>query len=84
MNHRDIYFVGLLALVYLYFEGPGPEMSRGEVVRSLPPLPDDSTPPAGLPVTDACPRDLSHQISLRGDGAIWCLACDEGFFPSPI
>jgi hypothetical protein len=29
----------------------------------------------------ACPRDLTHRVSLRADGAMWCLACDEAFYP---
>lgn len=86
MNHRDVWFVGLLALVYLYIDGSAPTAQPVDVAQpqSIPPLPNEPAPVLFAPVTDACPRDLSHQISLRKDGAMWCLGCDEGFFPAGI
>jgi hypothetical protein len=81
MNHREFWFVGLLALAYIYLDGSALAAQREDMVASPGPLPDDPAPPVLPRVTDACPRDLSHRISLRRDGALWCIACDEGFYP---
>lgn len=86
MNHRDVWFVGLLTLAYLYLDAAAPGGRRQGVARDAA---DDLQ--AGNPVdttgpfaSDSCPRDGSHNISLRDDGAMWCLACDEGFFPAGL
>jgi hypothetical protein len=83
MNHRDLWFVGLLALAYLYLDGTGSAAPSEAQVRSepLPPFEDDSTEEPFALAADACPRDFAHPISLRADGAMWCLTCDEGFYP---
>lgn len=87
MNHRDIWFVGLLALAYLYLDAAAPAVRRLAALEphSLPPLDEDPDfQPFSFAVADACPRDLRHPINLRGDGAKWCLACDEAFYPMAI
>ena len=78
MNHRDVWFVGLLALAYLYLDAAAPTGRRQGVAREA------GDVPGGTDGSEACPRDLSHRISLRADGAMWCLACDEGFFPAGL
>ena len=82
MNHRDLWFVGLLTLAYIYLDGIATGATRRAAPAPLEALPDEPPAPDAGPVTDACPRDLAHPISLRGDGAMWCRACDEGFFPA--
>lgn len=87
MNHRDIWFVGLLALAYLYLDASAPEARRAALAppQDAPPLdPEPSEEPVGYAYADACPRDPAHAVSLRGDGAKWCLTCDEGFYPVAI
>lgn len=74
MNSKDLCFLGLLALAYLYLDsGPAGE----QPVRRLS-VADDAGSAPGDPV---CPRDAAHPVSHRGDGALWCRGCDEGFFP---
>lgn len=84
MNHRDVWFVGLLALAYLYLDASAPAARREALVPDppLPPLRDDPGEEI-LPFTPdvTCPRDLTHTIRVRGDGAKWCLTCDEAFYP---
>ena len=86
MSHRDVWFVGLLALAYLYLDAAAPSARRAGVARdSAGPAPaGDAADPFDAFATDSCPRDGSHSISLRADGAMWCLACDEGFFPAGL
>jgi len=78
MNPRDVWFVGLLALAYLYFDSTasGRRASAGARVTPLPVPPQRSYGPAPI-----CPRDEGHPVSLRRDGVKWCLACDEAFYP---
>ena len=78
MNQRDVWFVGLLALAYLYLDAAAPTARR----QGAEPTASDA--PQTGDAADACPRDGSHSISLRDDGAMWCLACDEGFFPAGL
>lgn len=78
MNHRDLWFVGLLALAYLYLDAGTPQ-GRSSAPRLAPP-----SDPEGLTGPDGCPRDLSHPVRRRGDGAKWCLSCDEAFYPLAI
>ena len=88
MNHRDVWFVGLLALAYLYLDAAVPALRRGSLARQprFEPLreADKAEEPVAFDVVDACPRDLSHAILMRGDGAKWCLSCDEAFFPAAL
>jgi hypothetical protein len=88
MNHRDIWFVGLLALAYLYLDAAGPALRRGALTRQpqLEPVQDgaDEEDAVSFEMVDACPRDFSHAVSLRGDGAKWCLSCDEAFYPAAL
>lgn len=78
MNPRDVWFVGLLALAYLYFDSTAPER-RASAGAKVTPLPVPQRAPVGpMPV---CPRDDAHPVSLRRDGVKWCLACDEAFYP---
>jgi hypothetical protein len=87
MNHRDVWFVGLLALAYLYLDAAAPAARRtsGVLAQPLRPLPDEiPVEPFGFPAIDGCPRDDSHPVSRRDDGAKWCLRCDEAFYPVPI
>lgn len=84
MNHREVWFVGLLALAYLYLDVAAPP-ARREQLAPRPPLPPIDEEPAEEPFTlelvDGCPRDATHPISRRDDGAKWCLSCDEAFYP---
>jgi hypothetical protein len=86
MNHRDVWFVGLLALAYLYLDAAAPATRRQGATRAAggDPRVDDAADAIGVFATEGCPRDGSHSISLRADGAMWCLACDEGFFPAGL
>lgn len=90
MNHRDVWFVGLLALAYLYLDSPAPAARWSAPHRHRPgPLPPREDPScdtgreaSGL--AELCPRDLGHVVSVRGDGAKWCHSCDEAFYPAAI
>jgi hypothetical protein len=87
MNHRDVWFVGLLALAYLYLDAAAPAARRSFAALPQPPLPlsdDAAVDPSGFPAVDGCPRDDSHPVSRREDGAKWCLSCDEAFYPIAI
>lgn len=80
MNQKDIYILGLLALAYAYLDRSGARTLAPVRIRSLPapgrrPLPAPVQPRAG------CPKVGSHPVALRPDGAVWCRACDQGFFP---
>lgn len=85
MNHRDVWFVGLLALAYLYLDAAAPA-GRRDTMASGPIFSPRTRHPArddlGYSFMEACPRDISHTVSLRADGAKWCLACDEAFYPA--
>lgn len=91
MIPKDAWFLGLLALAYMYSDSSPAErtMSDGEIgpdplaggtggEAAAPPL------PARVAARDACPRDHRHGVALRADGAIWCHDCDEGFFPEVV
>ncbi|HET8656179.1 MAG TPA: hypothetical protein VFL93_11735 [Longimicrobiaceae bacterium] len=82
MSRNDLWFMGLFALAYLYLDSAPAALPAGESEpaprRPLALLP----PPRPIVVPrGACPRDLTHRVSLRADGAMWCLACDEAFYP---
>ncbi|HEX6927235.1 MAG TPA: hypothetical protein VF167_17555 [Longimicrobiaceae bacterium] len=85
MNHRDVWFVGLLALAYLYLDAASLAPRREALARGrafLPP-PEEAPEPSGFALSETCPRDLTHPVKLRpADGAKWCLVCDEGFYPA--
>jgi hypothetical protein len=84
MNHRDVWIVGLLALAYLYLDSASPR-GRGKIqLAGFAPREDDPVPWLPALAADGCPRNLSHSVSLRSDGAMWCLGCDEGFFPAEM
>ena len=40
--------------------------------------------PVLVATRDVCPRDSLHAVKVRADGAVWCLVCDEGFFPAMV
>lgn len=85
MNRRDIWLVGLLALAYIYLDSATPTSRRTAAPASWarPPADEDGAiDSVAFDDPDACPRDLSHPVSLRADGAKWCLTCDEGFYPA--
>jgi hypothetical protein len=95
MNQKDTWFLGLLALAYLYLDS----------LSTPPQMSDDAPPPASLPADesldpsrllpvpvaralpakvvprDVCPRNQLHAVALRADGAMWCRGCDEAFYP---
>ena len=87
MKHKDAWLFGLFALAYLYLDtlaSPAPVARPAEERVFVPPA--DEPPPfpmasLGIVPRDACPRNVAHRVSLRGDGAMWCLSCDEGFYP---
>ena len=91
MSQKDAWFLGLLALAYMYVDSS----SAAPAVSDEEPLPAPAPPvaePAAvalsrrfLPVRivprAVCPRDQLHPVAHRADGAIWCRGCDEGFYP---
>ncbi len=88
MNHRDIWFVGLIALACLYLDAATPALRRGALARRPRLEPrgdaDNAEDALAFETLEGCPRDLSHAILKRGDGAKWCLSCDEAFFPAAL
>ena len=90
MKHKDSWLLGLFTLAYLYLDTRSPSRppakpaARMLETQSLSWPEEAPTFPAaslGVVPRSACPRNLTHRVSLRGDGAMWCLACDEGFYP---
>src|SRR5688500_10542342 len=95
MNQKDGLFLGLLALAYLYVDATSTPRPMSDDVRTPPSSPSEE--PAdrsrllpvplvrALPVKsvarDGCPRNPSHAVALRADGAMWCRGCDEAFYP---
>jgi hypothetical protein len=84
MNSRDLCFLGLLALAYLYLDARGAQAAPHP--HSRPHSPEQEPTDlwrATLParVEPACPRQGAHPVSRRADGAVWCHHCDEGFYP---
>ena len=74
MNSKDLCLLGLLALAYLYLDPRSDAAGAGQPLA----LVGGSARRAADPV---CPRQAGHPVSRRADGALWCRACDEGFFP---
>jgi hypothetical protein len=85
MNRKDLWVMGLLALAYLYLDAQPEAVATAAPVEPARPLPvlarARTLLPAHVVPRGVCPRNLMHRVSLRGDGALWCHACDEGFFP---
>ena len=95
MNQKDGLFLGLLALAYLYVDATSTPRPMSDDVGTPPSSPSEE--PAdhsrllpvplvrALPVKrverDVCPRNPSHAVALRADGAMWCRGCDEAFYP---
>lgn len=82
MNRKDAWFLGLLALAYLYVDAtPAPRAMSDD----LPERRAERAPSRLLPVRvvprAVCPRDQLHPVAHRADGAIWCRGCDEAFYP---
>lgn len=80
MSQKDVYFLGLLALAYVYLDRSGS--------RTLPPSPRRSLPvpvrrllPVPVHPRPGCPKVSAHPVALRPDGAVWCRGCDQAFFP---
>lgn len=89
--NKDSLFLGLFALAYLYLDArpasalPSAEADAADAAEAEE-LPQQVRAPSRLlpvrfPARAACPRNHVHAVSLRSDGAIWCLGCDEGFYP---
>lgn len=85
MNHKDVWLLGLFAFAFAYLEAayarPPAEAEEDEARAPAEELPVFPVASRGVVPRSACPRDLAHRVSLRGDGAMWCMSCDEGFFP---
>ena len=96
MKQKDTWFLGLLALAFLYLDAlaangamrddartPAPSPSDDESAdRSrLLPVPVARALPAPVAERDVCPRNRVHPVALRADGAMWCRGCDEAFYP---
>ena len=80
MNQKDVYFLGLLALAYVYLDRTG---SRTLAPASRRPLPVPIRRALPVPVRPraACPKVAAHPVAQRWDGALWCRGCDQAFFP---
>ena len=90
MTQNDAWFVGLLALAYLYLDtppAPGP-MSDNEFIPGPVPIDESVEFSRLLPVPvverDVCPRNHRHPVAVRPDGAMWCRGCDEAFYPELV
>jgi hypothetical protein len=97
MNQKDGWFLGLLALAFLYLDSSLAPRAMSDDARPNLSVPSDDESPAGsrllpVPVTpgalpalvpagDVCPRNRGHAVALRADGAMWCRGCDEAFYP---
>jgi hypothetical protein len=83
MNRKDVWFLGLFAVAYLYLDRLPPIAAEPE--RAPRPEAPQRRSMALVRVAPhaACPRDLGHPINLRADGALWCHSCDEAFYPGP-
>lgn len=42
----------------------------------------ESTEEQREPPAAHCPRDPAHAAVVRADGALWCRACDQAFYPT--
>lgn len=42
--------------------------------------PEEGGAPTAAPDGAGCPRGADHETTLRADGALWCLRCDEAFY----
>jgi hypothetical protein len=92
MRPKDVWFLGLAALVILSLASPPTDRAMSEDDLSLRPLPPEADPsrsgeasrrllPARVVPRAVCPRDALHPVTHRADGAIWCRGCDEAFYP---
>jgi hypothetical protein len=88
MSQKDGWFLGLLALAYLYVDSsPAPRAMSDDAFTPAPPSSEEAVPVGSrlLPVRvipgDVCPRNAQHTVALRPDGAMWCRGCDEAFYP---
>ena len=94
MNEKDGWFLGLLALAFLFLEAasatsmsedartPSPAPGEDPADRSrLLPVPVSRALPVKVVPPEVCPRNALHAIALRADGAMWCRGCDEAFYP---
>ena len=90
MNHKDLCFLGLIALAYVYLDARIEE-TRAPQAPVPAPLPYGGIPGTSIvlrptravvPREAGCPRDDAHPITRRADGAIWCRGCDEAYYPS--
>ena len=86
MSQKDGWFVGLLAMIYLYLDSSFAPRPVTEEARHVTPAERNSVGSSRfLPVRaiprGVCPRNHLHPVTLRGDGAMWCRGCDEAFYP---
>lgn len=81
MTHRDVCFLSLLALTYLYLDTYAPRDEAEEGGAGADTGPAQAVRPSE-PSPDRCPRSPEHTVHLRGDGAKWCRGCDQAFFPT--
>ena len=89
MSQKDGWFVGLLAMIFLYLDSSFASRPTSNNARQLPSADGDSTGNSRLlPVRviprGVCPRNHLHPVTLRGDGAMWCRGCDEAFYPQAV
>ena len=96
MNHKDLCFLGLIALAYVYLDARIEETRAPQPAQPPQPPQPARLPYGGIPGTSivlrsarslvprepGCPRDQAHRITRRADGAIWCRGCDEAYYPS--
>ena len=96
MNQKDTWFLGLLALAFLYLDALATPGEMSDDTPTPAPLPAEDEPrdrsrllpgpvtralPAKVVPRDVCPRNQLHAVALRADGAMWCRGCDEAFYP---
>lgn len=91
MNQKDLCFLGLLALAYLYLDATSEQavptdrrLAGGDEPASVSPAGGTARVryAALVALEPTCPRDAEHLVSHRKDGAMWCRGCDRAYYPS--
>lgn len=77
--------VGVLALLYVCARIDETQSQRRRLMNQR----DEKDEPPGADMDivfiselPECPRCESLDVVVRSDGALWCMGCDEAFFPT--